>query len=721
MSEKKPDLELIWRRYASGVDFNSRLDLEREVETNENFFIGKQWEGVNANGLPTPVFNFLKRVTLFTVASVTTDNLKLNAAPIGSRADRGELYRLTNIINREFEAVFEHNDIGSLLREYMRNAAVDGDGCIYTRWDPELETGQAARGGIVSEIVENTRVYFSDPNERRVQKQSWIVISRREAAEELRARAKDAGVRDWESIRPDAEERSGLGAPKALTDGKATVLLYFYRDRSTGHICCVECTRDVELSRCDMGITLFPITWLNWDYRQDNYHGQSLISGLIPNQIFINKLFAMSMISLMTTAYPKIVYDKTRIDRWDNRVGAAIGVNGGDVASVARIIDPAQISPQIAQFIELAVNYTQTFLGATPAALGDVRPDNTSAILALQRASSTPSELTKQNLYRSVEELGRIYLEFMAEYYGVRSVSAPMPRDIPEELSEFTGIRPGDEAECSFDFGVLRSCPMGIKLDVGASAYWSEIASMQTLDNLLMQGKIDVLDYLERVPDGYISRRQELLEKLKAAAGDGDGRSGRMRAPGGAADMAGMGGMAGIADMSGAADMAGMANMAGVDAAAALAGAGGASAPQGDGVPGGIDASGGSAVPGAASGLAALAALAGAPGDGAASGQGGMPVPGGMGAGAHGAGTVPGADGAAAPGDGVRAGAHAYVHGGAALSRISGGRAGAQKAKAKKAAEEKEKAEKARAEKAAAEKEKAKKTAARGGKESRHG
>ena len=79
---------------------------------------------------------------------------------------------------------------------------------------------------------------------------------------------------------------------------------------------------------------------------------------LIPNQIFINKLFAMSMISLMTTAYPKIVYDKTRVPKWDNRVGAAIGINGGDVNSVAKIIDPAQISPQIAQFIQLAIDYT---------------------------------------------------------------------------------------------------------------------------------------------------------------------------------------------------------------------------------------------------------------------------------------------------------------------------------------------------------------------------
>ena len=72
----------------------------------------------------------------------------------------------------------------------------------------------------------------------------------------------------------------------------------------------------------------------------------------------------------MTTAYPKVVYDRTRVERWDNRVGAAIGVNGGDVSGVAKIIDPAQISPQISQFIELAIRYTQNFMGATDTALG---------------------------------------------------------------------------------------------------------------------------------------------------------------------------------------------------------------------------------------------------------------------------------------------------------------------------------------------------------------
>ena len=55
---------------------------------------------------------------------------------------------------------------------------------------------------------------------------------------------------------------------------------------------------------------------------------------------------------------------------------------------------------------------------------------------------------------------------------------------------------------------------MELKLDVGASSYWSEIAAMQTMDNLLSQGKIDIVDYLERIPDGYIAKKQELIDKL---------------------------------------------------------------------------------------------------------------------------------------------------------------------------------------------------------------
>lgn len=521
MSKRKsPKLtpERVWKRYSAGLAFNDRMGLDKEVETNENFFIGKQWEGVQANGLPTPVFNFLKRVTLFTVASTTSDNIKLNATPLGNSGDKGQLYQLTNIVNNEFDSLFEHNGIGNLMREKMRNAAVDGDGCTYTYWDPDMETGQRAKGGIVTEVVENTRVHFGNPNDRRVQKQPYIILEKRVMLDEMQDKAEALG-KDYEKITPDQGERQLTFSEQLADDGRVTELLYFYRNKADGKIWCYDCTKDLELDHKCLDLKLYPFTWLNWDYRQDNYHGQALISGLIPNQIFINKCFAMSMISLMTTAYPKIIYDGTRISNWSNQVGAAIRINGGDVNSVAKIIDPAQISPQIAQFIELAVNYTQTFLGATPAALGDTRPDNTSAIIALQRASSTPNELTKQNLYKSVEELGRIYLDYMANYYGKRTVEATVPEETSAAVAEFIGLTPGSKTSIDYDFSILKKHPMALKLDVGASAYWSEIASMQTLDNLLMQNKIGIDDYLERVPEGYISHKQELLKKLRGTMG----------------------------------------------------------------------------------------------------------------------------------------------------------------------------------------------------------
>lgn len=503
----------VFKKYHEGLGFNARINLDKEVEDNENFFVGKQWEGVQANGLPTPVFNFLKRVTLFTVASVTTENLKLNATPLGNSGAKGQFYRMTNIVNNEFDSIFEHNRIGNLIREFMRNAAVDCDGCTYTHFDPDIETGQATKGGIVTEIVENTRVFFGNPNDRRVQRQPYIILERRLMLEEAKDKADDKG-KDAELVQPDQNERKP-NFSEQLSSDRVTELLYFYRNKETGTIWCYDCFPGMEIEHKDLKLKLYPFTWLNWDYRQDNYHGQALISGLIPNQIFINKLFAMSMISLMTTAYPKIVYDKTRIKNWNNQVGAAIGINGGDVNSVAKIIDPAQISPQIAEFIKLAVDYTQTFLGATAAALGDTRPDNTSAIIALQRASSTPSELTKQNLYSSIEDLGRIYLDFMSVNYGKRKVEVTVPKNIDPVVAEFAGVTPGGVIDEEFDFAELKKYPMLLKLDVGASAYWSEIASMQTLDNLLMQNKIGIDDYLERIPDGYISHRQELLEKLK--------------------------------------------------------------------------------------------------------------------------------------------------------------------------------------------------------------
>lgn len=505
MSQVQQTPDKIWAEYEKGLQFNTQLDLYETVKNNENFYIGKQWEGVQSNGLPTPVFNFIKRIILFLVASTATDNIKMSASPLSSTGVNsvGAVEQLCGIMNAQFEALFEQNKMGKLIRDFMRNAAVDGDGCLYCWFDPGVETGQSAKGNVRVEVLENTRVMFGNPNSRDVQSQPYIIVGRRDLVSEVKRRAEENdGTPD--NVKPDTDEAGDRF--DAMTDGKVTVLTKFWRERETGTLWCAETTKDATIRPpWDTGQRLYPIVWMNWDFVQNCYHGQAAVTGLIPNQVFVNKMFAMTMISLMTTAYPKVVFDKTRIAKWDSRVGAAIGVNGGDISNVAKTIDPATISPQVSQFIELAIGLTKEFMGATDAALGDTRPDNTSAIIALQKASSVPMELTKQNLFQCVEDAGNIWLDLMRVYYGARYVEVPAADGVVAET-----------APVEFDFSVLERVPLSLKLDVGGSAYWSEIAQMNTLDNLLMQGKIGVVEYLERVPSGYISNKQELIETLRA-------------------------------------------------------------------------------------------------------------------------------------------------------------------------------------------------------------
>jgi len=517
---KTPTYEEINRKFEKAFDFNQQIGLYDTVQVNEDFFIGKQWEGVQANGLPTPTFNFLKQVVLFQVATITSDNLAMQASPLPSVSPYSvaEVERITEILNHQYAAIIERNNIVGKLREFMRNAAVDGDGCMYFYFDPTIENGQMVKGEIVAEVIENTRVHFGNPNCRSVQDQPHIILSRRALLEDARYLAEQyqkAGVCGMDPGEITADSEKFSNRYDSYTDDKVTVLTYLYRNRETGTIWCCESTeKGILRNAYDTGYHRYPLVWLNWDFIHDCYHGQAMITGLIPNQKFINKMFAMVGISLLTTAFPKVIYDKNRIRGWDGSVGTAVGVNG-NVDNVAKTIDGATVNPQIAQFMQLCIDKTRSFLGASDVAMGDSRPDNTSAIIALQRAANTPMEMTKQNKCQCVEEMGLIWQDMMSVRYGVRMVEVSMAMDEPGEqplgmqLQKQTFLQP-------FDFSVLRNFPIAIKQDVGASSYWSEMANMQTLDNLLMNHHITLKQYLERLPSGYIAKKQELIRDIEA-------------------------------------------------------------------------------------------------------------------------------------------------------------------------------------------------------------
>lgn len=516
----KPDHLVAYQFYEKGLDYNRQINLSETVKNNENFFIGKQWEGVESNGLPTPQINILKRVTQYVVAVITSDNIKVNATLMANMPGKHDLKLLTQIVNHEFEAIFERNKLPYMVKEYARNAAVDGDGCIHAYFDAKAETGQKAKGQIKHELVENTRVFFGNPADRSVQDQPYIIIAQRIPVRNVKLEAKRNKIANWNDIYSEDEEDTHVDSAK-WTDGNTTVLTMYWKDDETGHVWCYRYCKQCSIKEpWDTELTLYPLVWLNWDYVQDSYHGFGMITPLIPNQIFINKSYAMSMLSMMKDAGGKIIFDKTRIKYWDNRIGAAIGVQGG-IDNVAKALEVPQMNPQVAQYIQLTTEETEKSQGATAVAMGDSRPDNTSAIVALTRAAQTPHDITKHNIYNSIEDLARIDLEMMGVYYKKRYVDRPIATRERQAAMFSQPVNPDLEIPAEvpeeFDFRILLDHPFTIKLDVGASSYYSEMAATKTLENLLMNGFITPVQFLERISDDNMPERIALIEELKNA------------------------------------------------------------------------------------------------------------------------------------------------------------------------------------------------------------
>ena len=286
----------------------------------------------------------------------------------------------------------------------------------------------------------------------------------------------------------------------------------------------------------DTGLSLYPIAWGNWEKQKNQYHGRALVTGLIPNQIFINTMFATAMRHMQLMAFPKTVYNADLISAWTNEVGQAIAVHGlqpgQSISQVAMNLNPAEMSNQIFTLIDKAVAYTKECLGATDAQMGTARAENTSALMVLQTNSEVPLENVRAGQYEWAEDIGAILPDMMGTYYGVRPVIVEQefeelvtdPSGAPQ-IDPMTGLMRTQKivrkVVKEFDFGQLKNIALNLRIDVGATTYFSEIAMTQTLDNLRKDGTLDVIQYLERIPDKLIPRKQELINELKGRIAEG--------------------------------------------------------------------------------------------------------------------------------------------------------------------------------------------------------
>lgn len=524
----------VFQLYELGKAYNTRIKLQAETNRNTNFYNSKQWLGVKSNGLDTPVFNFLKRGIDFFIAFVMSKDIKINFTPelindVNPNDDEQEVLTLAQMVSDHIVDIWEKNKMNTMYRGVLLDSANGGDGCIYSFWNDAIDLGlpkmddvllkDNITGDIENQRIDNVNVYFGNPNDTRVNHrgrpvQPYIIIAFRQLVKDTieEAKKKDDngkmyGEPDKIVADQDYEEQIGQYGKIELEGthdetAKCTVLLKLYPKDGTIHA--VKSGKFGYVRKeWNTKLTLYPVSWMNWSERKNSYHGQAVATAIIPNQIFINKSFAMLMLWVKKMAIPPVVFDHSRIGNWSNVVGRAIPVDG-DINNVAQNLSPSQISNGVFKFLDNVIQYTKECLGMPDVLLGQIKnPENTSAIITTTKQAGIPLENVEANVYQMVEDWGYIQLDFMANYYGNRYVN--LKRD-------------GKNIVKLIDFDKLKEYKFRLKLDVGPSSYYSEENAMSALDNLLNLEKITFLQYLEHYPKGHIPDQEKLIEEIKMQA-----------------------------------------------------------------------------------------------------------------------------------------------------------------------------------------------------------
>lgn len=488
-------LSKTWLQYEAGKDYKRRIGLYRTVRENERFYRGDQWYAVESGNLPRPIFNVVKRVVDYLICSIAPEKVKISYTDenMPYLKDTVDSQRVCSLLTDNARYRWEKSKMDSKLYRLTSDAAISGDGVIYCYWKSDEEGDGDYIGDICTDIIDNVNVFVSDVNKSDIQSQDYVILSGRSSVLSLRREAKGNGVSDKDIAKivadqVDDSERAGEHSFVELEgdqEQKATYLIKFWRE--DGKVCFEKSTRNCIINRVKTPCTLYPVAYFNWQNTKNCFHGTSAVSSMINNQKYINRAYAMVMKHMGDTAFSKVIYDKSKIPEWSNEVGEAIAAIGtANVSDAVSVLGVGKLQEDYLEFLKTVVQSTKEMNGATETALGNVNPQNTSAILAIQAASQIPLKLVRAALYQCIEDLANIWADMTLAYFAEdRKIPALDPN----------GNYTFDVLSCE-KLGAIRTRATIITED--ASTYNSAVA-VSILDRLLEKGYITVEQYLERV------------------------------------------------------------------------------------------------------------------------------------------------------------------------------------------------------------------------------
>lgn len=487
-----------------------------DTDRNYRMYNGNQWEHAKLGDVEPVQKNFIKPIVKYKI-SVIHDNLyaiNYSSQNYSNRAFREQAERYCELLNRYASRVWEQDKMDFKGRRITKDSAINDEGIIYVDFDKEQMFP-------VNEIVKKNDIYYGNENDDDIQAQPYILIRKRLPVVNAVEFALAHGMSEEKTAfiigDNDNFEESGEAAKLEL-DNMVTIVYKMYKKDGTVHFSIA--TRWCEICKeIDTGLSLYPIAHFNWEEKEGSARGEGEVRYLIPNQIEVNRTEVRRVLTVKYQAYPQKIVDMSKVSNPQalNTVGGTIHTNGQAVEDVHKIVGtlpPAQMSPDVVKLQEDLINITRDLAGAGDTATGQVDPESASgrAILAVQQASQAPMTEQKESYKNFVEDLGRIWLEYLIVYSenGV---------DLEETITDETGAETVQLVHVPQS--ALEQLQASVKIDVTPKGVYDKFAQEQTIENLLVNGLFtadrigELKAYAEVLDDDSVAPKQKILDAIE--------------------------------------------------------------------------------------------------------------------------------------------------------------------------------------------------------------
>lgn len=507
----------IWGLYEKGRNYHRLTGIYTDTDRNYNFYNGDQWEGAKLGDVEPVQKNFIKPIVKYKIAVIHDNLYAVNYS--SENYENRELHetadRYCEMLNRYARRIWEKDKMDFKGRRVTKDAAVNDEGIIYVNFDQEMMFP-------VNEIIDKNNIYYGDENNDDIQTQPYIIIRKRMSVVNAIELALSLGMSEDKIpfIIGDNERFDFAGeASKEEVDDKVTILYKMYKSKGTVRFSVsgryTEIAEDI-----DTGLSIYPVAHFCWEEKKGSARGEGEVRYLIPNQIEVNRTEVRRVLTVKYQAYPQKVANVAKIANPSalNVVGATIKTQDQTVDDVKKIIGtipPAQMSPDVVQLQEDLIQMTRELAGAGETATGQVNPEAASgrAILAVQQASQAPMTEQKESYKNFIEDLSKIWLEYLIVYSadGVNleeEITDPMTGQKMVQLVNVPQV-------------TLEQLKASVKIDVTPKGVYDRFAQEQTIENLLINGlfnpqKINELEaYAEALDDDSVAPKVKILEIVK--------------------------------------------------------------------------------------------------------------------------------------------------------------------------------------------------------------